>query len=146
MRLTWVAGIAIACCVLISGCRRDSQADTTTTKQSNSEAAAMTEETFESEIRNYKGVALVDFWAPWCGPCNAMSPVVNALAGEMNGTAKVVKVNVDKNKNLSQEFQITGIPCFVLMRDGKEIGRKSGGSSKEVLKMWIESASKSASR
>jgi len=146
MRLTWVAGIAVICCVIVSGCRRDGQADTTTTKQSNSQAAAMTEETFETEIRNYKGVALVDFWAPWCGPCNAMSPVVNALAGEMNGMAKVVKVNVDKNKNLSQEFQITGIPCFVLMRDGKEIGRRSGGCPKEELKMWIESASKSASR
>lgn len=77
---------------------------------------------------------LVDFYADWCGPCQAMKPVVHELASELNGKLQVVEINVDQQPAAAQEYNVHGIPCFVLLKNGKEAGRQVGGSPKAVLR------------
>jgi len=80
---------------------------------------------------------LVDFWAPWCGPCRAMSPAVEAAAQKLAGNTKVYKLNVDDHPSVSPRFSIYGIPTLILFKDGKEINRRVGLSSKEEIESLV---------
>jgi thioredoxin 1 len=80
---------------------------------------------------------LVDFWAPWCGPCRAMSPAVEAAAHALQGTAKVYKVNVDDNPSVSPRFNLRGVPTLILFKDGQEARRLVGLSSKEQIEALL---------
>ena len=80
-----------------------------------------------------EGVCLVDFWAPWCGPCRMLGPVIEELAEEFDGKAKVLKVNTDDEQELAQKFGIRSIPTVVLMKDGKESETMMGVQSKDDL-------------
>jgi thioredoxin 1 len=82
---------------------------------------------------------LVDFWAPWCGPCRAMSPAVEAVAQKLAGNAKVYKLNVDDNPSVSPRFSIRGIPTLILFKDGKEINRRIGLSSTAEIEALVTS-------
>ena len=82
---------------------------------------------------------LVDFWAPWCGPCRVVSPVVEQLAQELAGRLKVSKVNTDDEPGLQQRFNVRGIPSLVLIEGGKERDRVVGAIGREPLKSWLES-------
>ena len=93
----------------------------------------LNEHNFQDETLNEKGIALVDFWAPWCGPCRAMGPVVEKLAKDFAGRAKVGKVNVDDNKTLAASYEITAIPTFLILKDGKVVGRFAGAVTAEAL-------------
>ena len=77
---------------------------------------------------------LIDFYADWCGPCKLMKPVVHQLAGELQGKLKVLEVNVDQNPELARQYNVRSIPCFVVLRDGKEVNRKTGVLPKESLR------------
>jgi thioredoxin 2 len=91
-----------------------------------------TEATFADETQ--AGVpVLVDFWAPWCGPCRMVEPVLEQLAAERAGSLKVVKVNVDENPGLASRFQAMSIPLLVLIRDGDEVDRVAGALPKAQL-------------
>ena len=81
---------------------------------------------------------LVDFWAPWCGPCRAMSPAVEAAAQKFAGNVKVYKLNVDDNRSVSPRFSIRGIPMLILFKDGKEIKRRIGLSSTQEIESLVE--------
>lgn len=94
---------------------------------------------FSSEIGDYKGAAIVDFNATWCGPCRKISPVVEALASEMAGRVKVGKLDIDKSPQTANQFDVHAVPCIVLFVDGKEVGRTLGYQSKSELQGWIES-------
>lgn len=81
---------------------------------------------------------LIDFWAPWCGPCRMLSPVVDELAGELEGRVTVVKCNVDENQDLAMRFGVMSIPTVVLLKGGAEAMRSVGAVPKPKLKADIE--------
>lgn len=85
-----------------------------------------------------QGVVLVDFWATWCMPCRAMSPVIKELAGQTKGKIKVGKVDVDQNPELSRRFNVQNIPNLIIMKDGKEVENLVGVQSKEALIQVLE--------
>jgi thioredoxin 1 len=95
------------------------------------------EATFKNEVLNAQGTVLVDFWADWCGPCRMLSPMVDRVASRVEN-AKVVKVNVDDNMALAQQYGIVNIPCLIVFKDGKEVNRSVGvipeKSIEELLK------------
>jgi thioredoxin 2 len=93
--------------------------------------------TFDEELRASVPV-LVDFWAPWCGPCRMVSPLVERLGRDHAGRLKVVKLNVDEAPELSERYEIRGIPLLVLFRDGSEIDRLVGAAPQEQLSRWLE--------
>ena len=88
---------------------------------------------FEAEVKNSEIPVLVDFWAPWCAPCNMLTPTIEALAGEYDGKVKVVKVNVDDNQELAGEYGIRGIPTVMVFKDGQVVDSMVGMKPKEEL-------------
>lgn len=92
-----------------------------------------------AELINGEQPVLVDFYADWCGPCKMMAPVLDELITEVNGKAKVLKVDVDKNQKASQVYQVRSVPTLILFKKGKILWRHSGTASKIQLKSIIES-------
>ena len=97
------------------------------------------ETALDDELLQSEQPILVDFWAPWCGPCRAMSPTVEAVARKLSGDAKVYKVNVDDNPSVSPRFGIRGIPTLILFKDGREANRLVGLSSAEQIEALVTS-------
>ena len=93
----------------------------------------ITSENFRKEVLNSEVPVLVDFWASWCNPCKMMSPIVEEIAGEMEGKIKVFKLNVDEERNLAIKYNIMSIPAFLLFKDGKVEKQTIGMQSKEDL-------------
>lgn len=91
-------------------------------------------ENFEREVKNSNIPVIVDFYADWCGPCKMMSPIIDEIAKEINGKAKVGKINVDENQELAMEYQVMSIPTIIIFKDGKEYKRLVGlRDKKEIL-------------
>ena len=86
----------------------------------------MTDQNFESEVLKADLPVFVDFWASWCGPCQAAGPVIDELAKEYEGRMKVGKLNVDENPKMAQKYGVMSIPTVIVFWKGKEIGRKIG--------------------
>jgi thioredoxin 1 len=95
--------------------------------------AAVTDATFVAEIENHKGLAVVDFWAAWCGPCRMIAPILDQLATEYNGKAKVVKVDVDTNQQTAMRFNVRSIPSVLFFKDGKHVDTVVGAVPKAHL-------------
>ncbi len=94
----------------------------------------VTDSNFETEIAGATVPVLVDFWAPWCGPCRMIGPVLEALADEVGDTAKVAKVNVDDNPTLAAKFNVRSIPLLLFMKEGKVVDQVVGaGTPKDAL-------------
>ena len=100
--------------------------------RSQKKAAHVTQSTFRKEVLKSKVPVLVDFWADWCGPCHAVAPFVDELAHKYKGKAKVVKVNVDQNQAISQQFMIQSIPTFIVFDGGQPVGRLTGGNPRGI--------------
>jgi thioredoxin 1 len=98
-----------------------------------SNSVAVTDATFGSEIEQYKGLAVVDFWATWCGPCRMIAPILDQLASEYNGKAKVAKVDVDTNQQTAMRFNVRSIPSILFFKDGKHVDTVVGAVPKSHL-------------
>ncbi len=86
---------------------------------------------FQARVLEAKLPVLVDFWAPWCGPCKMAGPILEELSNEYNGKIEVVKINVDENKDITGKYSVMSIPTTVLFKGGSEIGRQVGFQGKE---------------
>ncbi len=96
-------------------------------------AKVLSEQEFSAEVLESKGTVLVDFFAPWCGPCKMLSPVVDQVAEEVADKGSVFKVNVDEAANIAAQFGVMSIPTLVVFKDGEEVQRFTGVQPKGAL-------------
>src|SRR5579862_7065470 len=97
----------------------------------------VTEANFETEVLDSTVPVLVDYWAPWCGPCRQLAPVIDQIAAERAGTLRVGKVNVDDEPDLAHHAGVQGIPYLVLYRDGRPVARAVGVQPKRALEQTL---------
>ncbi|MCB0621130.1 MAG: thioredoxin [Saprospiraceae bacterium] len=103
-------------------------------------AFEFTDANFKQEALDKDGVAVIDFWAEWCGPCRMVGPIIEELAGEYNGRALVGKVNVDENHQVSMKYGIRSIPTILILKNGEVYDKHVGTISKAALAEKIEGA------
>jgi len=99
---------------------------------------AVSDATFDAEVRQSDIPVVVDFWAEWCGPCKQIGPALEELSVEMEGKVKIVKVNVDENPNSPAQMGVRGIPALFVFKNGEVISNKAGAAPKAALQSWIE--------
>lgn len=102
-------------------------------------AKELTDSNFQNEVLDLQGVALVDFWAEWCGPCKLIGPVIEELAGEFEGKALIGKLNVDDNRDVATQYGIMSIPTLLFFKNGEVVSKHVGLASKGDLKKKIDS-------
>lgn len=93
----------------------------------------LTKDNFTTEVLQSDQAVLLDFWAPWCGPCRMVSPIVDQVAAEVDGRAKVGKVNVDEKPELAAQFGVMSIPTLIVMKQGKAVATRVGVQSKQAI-------------
>ena len=119
--------------------------ETVASTEQDSKPITITDQTFEHEVLQATGrPVLVDCWAPWCGPCRMIAPLLDQLAAESNGSYRIAKLNVDENPQVSSRFQIASIPTMLIFKDGKLIDRLIGAHPKQTIAERLRVASRFA--
>ncbi len=103
-----------------------------------SNAIEITDNSFEQEVLNSDKLTVVDFWAPWCGPCRKLGPVLDEVANEMADKIKIVKLNTDENFKSAKEYSISGLPTILVFKNGQPVERMVGLMQKSALTSNIE--------
>ena len=103
-----------------------------------SNALNVTDATFEQEVMKSETPVLVDFWAPWCGPCKQISPLIDEIAKDYAGKLKVAKVNTDENIRTAQDYSISSIPCLIIFKKGEAVEKLIGLMPKSSLANAID--------
>ena len=103
-----------------------------------SSATAVTDASFEQDVLKSDVPVLVDFWAPWCGPCRMVAPIVDEISKEFEGKIKVFKLNTDENPNVASQYGIRSIPTLMVFKGGQVAATKVGAAPKNQLQSWIE--------
>ncbi len=101
---------------------------------------AVTDATFDAEVRQSTIPVVVDFWAEWCGPCKQIGPALEEISAEYEGKIKVVKINVDENPNSPAQMGVRGIPALFVFKDGEVVSNRAGAAPKAALQSWIDSS------
>ena len=101
-------------------------------------AAVFTDTNFDSEVLQSDKLSVIDFWAPWCGPCLALGPTIEGLAKDYDGKVIVGKVNVDENPNLSINYGVTSIPCVLYIKGGQVVDKQVGAAPRNVFEKKIQ--------
>ena len=99
----------------------------------------VSDDSFENEVLKASGPVMVDFWAEWCGPCKALSPIVDEVANERGEALKIVKVNIDENPEAPTKYKVRGIPTLMVFKDGEIVDTRVGGMSKGQMDDWLNS-------
>ncbi|MGB5919628.1 thioredoxin [Arcobacter sp. F2176] len=97
----------------------------------------LTQDNFEATVK--EGISMVDFWAPWCGPCRMLAPVIDELAGDFEGKANICKVNTDEEQDLAVKYGVRSIPTVIFMKDGEVVDQMIGAASKQAFSDKINS-------
>lgn len=98
----------------------------------------ITQKNFKSAVIKSNVPVLVDMWAPWCGPCNMIAPVLDRLAAEMDGQIRIAKVNIDENQRLAQQYGVMSIPTMLIFKDGKEVDRLVGALPENQIRQRLQ--------
>jgi thioredoxin 1 len=101
-------------------------------------AVELTDANFQAQVLESNKLSVVDFWAEWCGPCRAISPLIEELSKEYNGKINVGKLNVDHNPNVSIDYGITSIPAILFIKNGKVVDKQIGAVPKSILEKKIQ--------
>ena len=104
------------------------------------ELQAVTDETFETEVIQSQVPVFIDLWAPWCGPCRSLAPIVEQLSQQYAGRVKFVKANVDENPAIAQAFRVQSIPLMAMLKNDTVVGTILGLRPQDQLSQWIEAA------
>lgn len=101
-------------------------------------ALELTSENFQAEVLNSDLPVLIDFWAPWCGPCRMMSPIIDELSAEYNGKVKIAKINVDNERDLAMQYGVSSIPSLKLFKNGAVVREAIGAMPIDKVRALID--------